>query len=153
MRPITPAELGQLVEQHIEELWREPAAEVNASVELLASFGLRLVDVAVIAANHVNKPVPAGVKPLTEKTSNFISGLLFGLWLARELETASLAIEADHFRETAINYGRVLQALVARNGGPIELEQADMLNDTTMVVVETDGDLIRVVLEELPGAG
>lgn len=153
MRMMSPTELDQLVEQHVEELWRMPAAEANASAVLLASFGLKLVDVAIVAARHVSKPLPPGVKPLTERTSNFMSGLLLGLWLARELESGSLAVEADHFREAAIKYGRVLQALVAKNGGPIELDQADMLNDTTIVVVEVEDDTIRVVLEELPGAG
>lgn len=145
---MTSAEFQLLVERHVADLWSEPGSDVAGTKEFLASFGIDPVDATTIAAEHTR----GGELASLSDVAGFMSGLILGLWLARELEAATLTVERDHYREAAHGYGRVLQALAARAGGVLELDRAELLNDATMVVVEADGDEVRVTLEEAPGA-
>lgn len=148
---IPAPELERMLNQHVSDYWSTPGRDVNVTVELMKSFGIDSYDMVRLAGIACENPQLEHTH--VGRTAIFMQGFLLGLDLARQLESDSLRVEADHFREAAVRYGRVLQALVGRNGGPLELEQEDMLNDSTLVVVEQDGDTIRVVLEELPGGG
>lgn len=74
----------------------------------------------------------------------------WGLREAIDMDPDALKVERDHYFETLQSYGRVLQALVNRADGELELELGEIdLEQSAMIVVEVDGEIVRVVLQEV----